>query len=287
MDAAVIADFLCKLTDGSQRPESVLKNTSAALACLCDGLGVANPLAQPVLHHLKAALIKSGTTAPMRRSKAMPTQPFIDLFHSWPANEYLQTCHLRSKCLALLALVCMLRPSDVAPNAELFVPDASATTVYQFTVDDIVFHQDNMVVTFVGTKNDQHRQGFPVTVPRSSDLSVCPVAALQTYIARTNQFRSLDKRHVFLSLKTPYDGIKVKTIARILKDVISAAGLEGYTAKDFRPTGATAAVQAGMHDAAVMRVGRWKSVDVFRHHYVHYQTPSDFTDKVLGTQDTP
>ena len=44
-------------------------------------------------------------------------------------------------------------------------------------------------------------------------------------------------------------------------------------------------MQAGVPEAAVMKVGRWHSVDVFREHYVHYKASADFTDKVLGTQE--
>ena len=64
--APVLADFLCSITDGSTRPESALRNTCAALAIYYDTRRIENPLNTPAFVHLKVALVKSGTTAPMR-----------------------------------------------------------------------------------------------------------------------------------------------------------------------------------------------------------------------------
>ena len=60
-------------------------------------------------------------------------------------------------------------------------------------------------------------------------------------------------------------GLGVTAITRILGCVITDAGLEGYTAKDFPSTGTTTAMHAGIHEAAVMRVGWWRSADVSYH----------------------
>ena len=171
----------------------------------------------------------------------------------------------------------------MSPNAEFFDPVTSSKATFEFTVDDIVFADDHMMVSFFGIKNDYLHRGNQVPVHRSSDPLVCPVRALHTYIDRTKQWCSDTRKHVFLQLSGSHDGLSVSSIARVLSGAIKDAGLIGYSAKDFRPTGATAAVKAGVHDAAVMRVGRWRSVAVFREHYVHYQTPADFTDMVLGT----
>lgn len=265
------------------RPESAIKNTSAAIAAFCEGAEIPNPLSSFVLSHYKTALIKSGTKAPMARSKAMPVEPFVRMYETWPDNASLALPRLRSKSLALLALVCMLRPSDVAPAAELFDPASESSRVFQFTTDDVQFNADRMTVQLHGIKNDYQRRGYEVSIPRSSNASCCPVLAMYKYIERTQTMRSEDNKHVFLSLKQPFHGVTVATIARILNDAIKDTGLTGYSAKDFRPTGATQAMKAGVAEATVMKVGRWRSVDVFREHYVHYQTESDYTDRVLGT----
>ena len=219
----------------------------------------------------------------MARSKAMPVSALTDLFRSWPNNNDLEINKLRAKSLALLALVCMLRPSDVAPGAELFNPETNTTSGFEFTVNDVEFLDDHMLVNLHGIKNDYQRRGFQVKIHRATEPLVCPVLSLQEYIDRTSQWRTPDNQHVFLALNSPHKGLTAKSIAKILNKVIEDAGLTGYSAKDFRPTGATSALQAGIHDAAVMKVGRWKSVDVFREHYVHFQTPVDFTDKIIAS----
>ena len=280
IDAVTVAEFLASITDASMRPESAIKNTSAAIAAFCEAAAIPNPLSSFIMSHYKSALIKSGTKAPMAPSKAMPIEPFIQMYEAWPDNASLTLPKLRSKSLALLALVCMLRPSDVSPAAELFNP---ASRVFQFTTDEIQFNADRMVVQFRRIKNDYQRQGYEVSIPRSSNAACCPVLAMYKYIERTQAMRSGNNKHVFLSLKHPFNGVTVATIARILNEAIKDTGLTGYTAKDFRPTGATLAMKAGIPEATVMKVGRWRSVDVFREHYVHYQTESDYTDRVLGT----
>ena len=68
-----------------------------------------------------------------------------------------------------------------------------------------------------------------------------------------------------------------------LDSAINMAGLsnQGYSAKCFRPTGATYAIQLGYDPEIIMRVGRWKTRSVFFEHYVHSQVPSDYTSALL------
>ena len=88
---------------------------------------------------------------------------------------------------------------------------------------------------------------------------------------------------VFLSLKPPFHGIRSAAISQILNEAIKLAGLGGmgYSARSFRPTGATAAVQAGTKPETAMQIGRWKSDLVFRERYVYPLADKDYTDNVL------
>ena len=103
----VIADFLCHISDKSDRPESVIKMCSAALTCMFEALGKYLPAHNPDIKRLITGIIKSGTVAPMKRSQPMPINSFVDLFHSWGNNEELTIKQLRMKTVTLLALVCM------------------------------------------------------------------------------------------------------------------------------------------------------------------------------------
>ena len=82
----------------------------------------------------------------------MPLALIMELFQSWLDNKLLDISQLQAKSLALLALVCMLQSSNVSPNAETFDPESELTHTLEFTVDDVVFHVDQMVVCFHSIK---------------------------------------------------------------------------------------------------------------------------------------
>jgi integrase len=69
-------------------------------------------------------------------------------------------------------------------------------------------------------------------------------------------------------------------VANVLEQAIQLSGLDGlgFTAKSFRPTGATHAIDSNLDPNIVQHVGRWKSRDVFYQHYVHYKPPVCYVD---------
>ena len=154
-----------------------------------------------------------------------------------------------------------------------------------FSIDKVKFTDDDKLsVTFHGTKNDHHRDGVNVTIPKSSDIQVDPVETLSAYIARTKLQRlaSHDKG-VFLTLVQPFRAISSSSVSTILTEAIGLAGLsgKGFSAKSFRPTAATQAVAAGCDTDIARQVGRWKSREVFEEHYVHTRTPDNYMDLIL------
>ena len=54
-----------------------------------------------------------------------------------------------------------------------------------------------------------------------------------------------------------------------------------YSAKDFRPTGATVAIDNGTDPEVAMQIGRWKTRSVFFSHYVHSTPPADYSQKLF------
>ena len=110
--------------------------------------------------------------------------------------------------------------------------------------------------------------------------------ALKAYIQRTKYVRCKTEKPVFISLKKPYAAISAKTVSSILERSIVLAGVgnQGFSAKNFRPTGATSAVDAGISPDAIMKVGRWKSRETFMDHYVHSKPIHSFTDSVFKLQ---
>ena len=111
---------------------------------------------------------------------------------------------------------------------------------------------------------------------------LCPVRTLQEYLSRTQPLCGGPDSPVFLSLKRPHNALSAQTIANVLNEALQLCNLHPlYTAKDFRPTGATLQVREGVDPKTVMKVGRWKTDSVFFDHYVHSTPPPEFTDNVV------
>ena len=211
----------------------------------------------------------------------MDSEKFTKVFKLWN-NETIEIKNLRLKCITLLALVVMLRPSDIAPQS-VIVDGSGEVRDMQFTVDQLNFKADGSVAIAIhGNKNDTHRHGFVVDVTPASDVSICPVRTLRTYLQRTDKFRS-SNGPVFISLRKPYGALSSSAIRQILNDAIETVGLSrnDFTAKSFRPTGATIAITEGFDPNVVQQIGRWKTSSVFFEHYVHSRVPINFTDKIL------
>ena len=283
-ESAVVAEFLCHTADQVLKPNSYLKSVTAAMSAMYTGLGWNNPASTSEVVVLKKALIKAGTKAPRQQSTVMPIKPFRDLFYSWGENEALSIKNLRLKAIALLSLTIMLRPSDIAPKAQTYDPITKMISKVTFTTDSVHFETDGSAkITLMGIKNDLQRTGFVVKVPAHSDMILDPVSTLKCYIRRTEQQRPTNENPVFLTLNPPFRAISATTVASVLESAIKQAQLDPkfFSAKSFRPTGATVAIETGCNPDIVMKMGRWKTPSVFYDHYVHANTPASFTDDIL------
>ena len=277
-----VAQFLCELADKSQAPRSEIKVAMSAMTHMFANYGVRNLFQDYHLKILIDALVKSGTQVPMNRSKVMPIRPFRELFNKWPVNGDLSVKELRLKAITLLALTLMLRPSDIAPKAVHFDSSLGTTTAFVFSTDHVEFCNDGANITLHGIKNDTTRTGFAVFLQPTKEAKLNPVQALRDYIDCTQQVRPPAKP-VFLTLTAPYKAISASTAATILNEAIKLAGLDGmgYSAKSFRPTGATAAIDMHCDPDIAMRLGRWKTRSVFYEHYVHSKPPASLFSDII------
>lgn len=276
----IVADFLCSCADKCSRPASTLKTVSAAISSVYDALGEKSPMCNSDIQHLISALVKSGTSKPMYKTKVMPAEPFYSLFISWPDDHELSISDLRLKAITLLSLTIMARPSDLAPLAVYFNPESGSIERVVFKRSQLAFHDDgSLTIQLLGVKNDTQRTGFEIRIPESKIPKANVVATLRTYMDRTASGAS---DAVFVTLKPPYKAIKAESIRKVLTQAIVMAGLDkkGYTARSFRPTGANAALEAGCKPETVMHVGRWKTQDVFFQHYVYPRAPKDMSTNI-------
>lgn len=204
----------------------------------------------------------------------------MNLFSSWEENEALDLDKLRLKAITLMALCLMLRPSDIAPKACKI--KNGVMVEHKFTTDRLNFlHDGSVEVYLAGIKNDYLWDGFRVFLRLSSMSKVCPVRALYTYLQRTGGREVV--RPVFTPLKYPFDALSSASIAKILAQAISLAGLSelGFTPKCFQPTGATAAIEGDIDLNFARSIGRWVNQECFEKHYVHAKPPSSVSDAIL------
>lgn len=280
--SAILADFLCSLADSSQRPKSLLCTALAALSIVYNISELCDITKHQSIIRLCSALIKSGTSVPLKHSTVLPIQAFHHLFNTWECNDKLSLADLRLKAITLLALSLMLRPSDIAPKGQVFNSFSGETSNFILTTDMLSFSDDGVLITLMAIKNDSNRDGFEIFLPSIQMSKLDPVQTLKDYIERSEPFRS--DGAVFLSLKKPFNAISASSVAKILECSIARAGLsgQGFSAKSFRPTGATRAIDAGIDPNIVQKMGRWKCTEVFRNHYVHSKTPVEYTSSIIG-----
>ena len=186
------------------------------------------------------------------------------------------------KAVTLTALSLMLRPSDIAPKSAQIQQGNFVNT--QFTADRVIFLPDGSAGVYLfGIKNDLHRDGFRVFMRPCSVQKVCPVSALATYMKRNGNNNPDPGRPVFTPLNYPFSNLSAASITNILNKAIQMAGLanQGFSAKSFRPTGETAAIEGGMDPDRVGSTDHWKSQECFETHYVHAKLPEDITDAIF------
>ena len=111
-----------------------------------------------------------------------------------------------------------------------------------------------------------------------------PVDALLVYTDRTADIRASVPCHpVFLTLKPPFRPLVALEILGVL-EAMNFAGIDWskFSPKDFRPTGAATAIEAGIDPSSVQAIGYWKTSDVF---FRLAKPPVNYTDtEVLETQ---
>ena len=194
----LMVDYLMYMANKSERPKAVLNCSVEAVQNYVKVTGAVSPVDSDVIT-LVNGLVKSCTTQPLKRSKVLPVQPFLDLFRKWGKNADLSIWALRLKALMLLAITVMLRPSDVAPHSV----NASDEVVRknQFRRSWLDFSDSKYLRMYLfGIKNDYQHDGFCVFIPYASEQVVCPVLALQTYLDKTKHLVKPDGP-VFLTLQ--------------------------------------------------------------------------------------
>ena len=159
---------------------------------------------------------------------------------------------LRDRALLLIGWAAALRRSELA---------ALVTT-------DLRFESEGLIIRLRQSKTDQEGAGEVVAVPFGANPETCPVRAVRAWLAVVGDggavFRRID-RHGNIG---PH--LTATANATIIRERALAAGISGdFAGHSLRAGFATTAAHAGRGEAAIMRHGRWKSVQVARRYIRH------------------
>ena len=172
-------------------------------------------------------------------------------------NEHLSLKLLSRKLVVLLALVLAQRCSDLC----------------RLSLQGRKYSAEGAVLRCTGLAK-QARPGKegslqPAVVSYfTEDPSLCPVLCLKGYEKVTAPFREKENLQLFPATVSPHHPVTSSTIARWLKQAITASGIEpGFCAHSTRGASSTAAVMNGITIREVMERAGWSRQDTFCKHY--------------------
>lgn len=230
-------------TSGSAAAVSQL---SAALRWLHEKADVPNPMLQPTVQQLRAA-IRRACSRPVNRRNPLSPQQFRTLM-AMLTTPAAPLSDLQCATLIALGFTAFLRWDDLSC----------------IQMDDLEFTRTHLQIFLPKRKNDQFREGQYIVVARSNDKATCPVAVVERFLiaGRHGKNDKLFRRVIAAPVRGDYlTGEMSYTRAReLLLHCLERAGFDstGYGTHSLRSGGATAAANAGVADRLLQHHGGWR-----------------------------
>lgn len=180
----------------------------------------------------------------------------------------LETGYLSPYMDSLLAAVCVTAFFGFLRCAEFTVAsDKEFDPEIHLCLGDLTFLDTHVELLLKSSKTDPFRQGIIIQLFKNNIThKLCPVTALQAYLARRNNkfmWRQTSSEPLFLT----EDGFPLARSFFILhvKQLISRLGLDTtkYSGHSFRIGAASSACSARLEDHLIRTLGRWSS-DCYR-----------------------
>jgi site-specific recombinase XerD len=227
-------------------------------------------MANPTIKNLKKGLINMFTNKPRSPTPAMPVQQIsAAIIRHMPNNARLSMERLRNKTMALLTIVLMLRPSELALISR----------------GDIRINPDKsqMVIEELGFKSDKGKDGTNRIVYAASNPKTCPVRAMAALLQHQAANGATNSDPVFVSMHSG-QSLSAQRCATILGEVTEMAGLDRHvlTAKTWRTGSSTHAIQQGIAIHQVRKIGGWRDTATLLRHYDQSTQEKGCTDTLLG-----
>ena len=179
--------------------------------------------------------------------------------------------HTNTRDAAMLWAVCFLCFFGFFRSGELTAPSESQYDPSEnLSFRDIAFdsreHPSTLRIHLKASKTDPFHLGMDVFVGKTSN-DLCPIAAMVCYLS----LRSGRDGPLFV-----YEDGKFLTresLVACIREALNMSGVDAanYSGHSFRSSAATTALQAGISDAAIQMLGRWRS-DAYKR---YIKTPAD------------
>jgi hypothetical protein len=117
----------------------------------------------------------------------------------------------------------------------------------------------------------------------SADKRICPVNAIKRYIAVTNGLRGREDQ-LFVSFLKPHKAVVSSTVARWIKGIMSAAGIDVSVFKPHstRSASTSSACRQGVSIPDILKTGDWASATTFQRFYNRPVLHSSFAQAILN-----
>ena len=253
-DIPNVLEFLTEKFEAGLKYRSLNCYRSALSSALIpvDGFQVGQ---HPLVIRLMKGVFNSRPPEP-RYSQTWDVNLVLEYIKSLGPNEDLSLKLLSRKLATLLALVLAHRSSDL-----------SRLSLHgrKYSADGVMLRSTGLAKQ---ARPGKEKSLQPVFIAHYfKDKSLCPVACLGAYEKATASFRK-ENQQLFLAVISPHNPVTSSTIARWLKQAITASGISSeFTAHSTRGASSTAAAMNGITIREVMERAGWSSKNTFCKHY--------------------
>lgn len=245
-EPAAVALWLAQLADRGAKPATV-KVRLAGVAAAHRDRGHSLDVKAREIAAVVAGVRRTHGVAPAKKAPVL-TPDLRAMLETLPPT----LAGVRDRALILIGFGAALRRSELAA----------------LNVEDVTISAQGLQVVVRHSKTDQDGEGALIAIHRGRDPRVCPVAALEAWLARSGiesgpLFRAVIGRTANTLRQQRLDA---RTVAIIVQRAAAAAGLDpsAYAGHSLRAGLATSAALAGADLQSIMRQTRHKSVDVAR-----------------------
>lgn len=243
-----------------------------AVAWICRLAQQRNPLDSALFGEFRQGLVRDRTSAPRKQTDVVALGPVVAAMTGDPRQ--LPTADLRVRAVMALYVFALARPDDIActrRNLVRFDADGSAA------------------LTLPNSKSDPGLDGQTLRLrpPTRHVATVDPVAIIRAYFDRTENPALPADRPLFFCGDDPAHGIGAQAASKIGSLFGRAHGLgAAFTARQYRPSVATALLLAGVDPKLVQKLGRWANIQTMLRHYDGSRA-GPVADVVLAREDAP